>query len=291
MTASRSSRRLLQTSKSKDGFIATVDSTLKAGKYVVAEGVDTTKVLFKFNKQEYKVADFVKYIKNHEKSQPFMSAASYAYQLYDEFLKESAFAYEDAHLEEKYPDFRLLVQEYHDGILLFDLMDKQVWKKAELDTAGIKSFYEENKNDYMWGKRVKTIVITAYNQENLEKAEELLKQDISSDSIKAVVKNEGLKGMTIKSPYFQQGDNVDVDEMEWVEGTVKVIPSTVDKTTKLIKILEVREPEPKTYKEARGVITSAYQSKLEQDWLESLKEKYPVSVNDKMLEKVNKIYQ
>ena len=97
--------------------------------------------------------------------------------------------------------------------------------------------------------------------------------------------------MTIKSPYFQQGDNVDVDEMEWVEGTVKVIPSTVDKTTKLIKILEVREPEPKTYKEARGVITSAYQSKLEQDWLESLKEKYPVSVNDKMLEKVNKIYQ
>lgn len=277
--------------KVKDGFIATVDSTLKAGKYVVAEGVDTTKVLFKFNKQEYKVADFVKYIKNHEKSQPFMSAASYAYQLYDEFLKESAFAYEDAHLEEKYPDFRLLVQEYHDGILLFDLMDKQVWKKAELDTAGIKSFYEENKNDYMWGKRVKTIVITAYNQENLEKAEELLKQDISFDSIKAVVKNEGLKGMTIKSPYFQQGDNVDVDEMEWVEGTVKVIPSTVDKTTKLIKILEVREPEPKTYKEARGVITSAYQSKLEQDWLESLKEKYPVSVNDKMLEKVNKIYQ
>ena len=277
--------------KVKDGFIATVDSTLKEGKYVVAEGVDTTKVLFKFKKQEYRIADFVEYINAHQKAQPFMSAASYAYQLYDEFLKESAFAYEDAHLEEKYPDFRLLVQEYHDGILLFDLMDKQVWKKAELDTAGIKSFYEENKNDYMWGKRVKTIVITSYNEESVARAEELLKQDIGYDSIKAVVKNEGVKGLTIKSPYFQQGDNVDVDEMEWVAGTVKVIPSTVDKTTKIIKILEVREPEPKTYKEARGVITSAYQSKLEQDWLKVLNEKYPVSVNDKILEKVKKIYQ
>lgn len=277
--------------KVKDAFIATIDSTLKEGKYVVAEGVDQNKVLFKLEKQEFKIADFVEYIKKHESAQPFMSEGSYAYQLYDEFVKETVFAYEDAHLEVKYPDFKLLVQEYHDGILLFDLMDKEVWKKAEMDTAGIKAFYESNKGDYMWGKRVKTIIVKVNNDESLPRMEQLIREDLTSDSLKAIVKNEGLKGVTIKSPYFQKGDNVDIDETEWVAGTIRVIPSTVDKSTKIVKILEVREPEPKTYREARGVITSAYQTKLENDWLESLKAKYPVTVDEKVLEKIRKNYK
>lgn len=276
--------------KNKDGFIATIDSTLKEGRFVVAEGVDTNKPLFKLQKQSFTVADFIEYIQNHQKKQPFMSSASYAYQLYEEFVKESVFAYEDAHLEEKYPDFKLLVQEYHDGILLFDLMDKVVWKKAEIDTAGIRRFYEDNKSNYMWDKRVKTIVINVNLPENVARAEELIRQDISVDSIKSVVKAEGLKGLNIKSPYFQKGDNVDIDETDWVVGTVRVIPSTVDKTTKIIKIIDVREPEPKTYKEARGVIISAYQTKLENDWLKELNEKYPVTVDEKVLEKVKKCY-
>lgn len=277
--------------KVKDAFIATIDSTLQQGKYVVAEGVDTNKTLFKLQKQQYKVADFIEYIEKHQKEQPFMSAGSYAYQLYDEFVKESVFAYEDAHLEEKYPDFKLLVQEYHDGILLFDLMDKEVWKKAEIDTAGIRQYFESHRDDYMWGKRVKTLVITVNNEESLARMQEILKQDITADSIKALVKVEGLKGVAVKSPYFQLGDNVDIDETEWTVGTIRVVPSTVDKTTKIIKITEVREPEHKTYKESRGIITSAYQTKLEEDWLKELEAKYPVTVNGKILEKVRKSYK
>ena len=220
-----------------------------------------------------------------------MSPASYAYQLYDEFVKDAVFAYEDAHLEEKYPDFKLLVQEYHDGILLFDLMDKVVWKKAEIDTAGINAFYEANKDNYMWDKRVKTLVIVVNNEESLARMEEIVNQDISIDSIRAIVKAEGLKGVSVKSPFFQQGDNVDIDETEWVAGTIRVIPSTVDKSTKIIKILEVRDPEPKTYKEARGVIISAYQNQLEEDWIKELMGKYPVTINEKVLEKVRKSYK
>ena len=114
---------------------------------------------------------------------------------------------------------------------------------------------------------------------------------MSYDSIRAIVKAESLKGVTVKSPYFQKGDNVDIDETEWVAGTVRVVPSTVDNTTKIIKIIEVREPEPKTYREARGVIISAYQAKLEEEWLNELKAKYPVTVNEKILEKVEKCYE
>jgi peptidyl-prolyl cis-trans isomerase SurA len=237
------------------------------------------------------VADFIGYIKQHQTKQPFMSSASYAYKLYDEFLKDSAFAYEDAHLEEKYPDFKLLVQEYHDGILLFDLMDKEVWKKAERDTAGLQKYYDEHKDEYLWKERVNTIYVTVNQPESVERMEQLVKMDLSADSIRSIAKDEQIKGVTVKTRHFQKGDNVDIDETEWKAGVVRVIPSTVDNTTKIVKILEVREPEPKTLKEAKGVVISAYQTQLEEEWLNELKAKYPVTINEKVLEKVKKNYQ
>ena len=276
--------------KVKDAFIATIDSTLKEGNYVVAEGVDTSKVLFKFGKQKYTIADFIEYIQKNQRKQPFLSSASYAYMLYDEYLKDSAFAYEDAHLEEKYPDFKLLVQEYHDGILLFDLMDKEVWKKAEKDTVGLENYYNEHKDEYMWRERVKTIYVNVNNPDNVERVAELVKSDLSIDSIRSIMKAEEIKGVSVKMRFFQKGDNVDIDETEWQEGVVRVIPSTVDKTTKIVKILEVHEPEPKTLNEAKGIVISAYQTQLEEDWLNELKAKYPVTVNEKILEKVRKCY-
>jgi peptidyl-prolyl cis-trans isomerase SurA len=276
--------------KVKDAFIATIDSTLKEGNYVMAEGVDTSKVLFKFGKQKYTIADFVEFIRENQVKQPFMSAGSYAYKLYDEYLKRSAFAYEDAHLEEKYPDFKLLVQEYHDGILLFDLMDKEVWKKAEQDTVGLENYYNAHKDEYMWGERLKTVYATVNHPENVARVEELVKTDLSMDSIRAILKAEEIRGVSVKIRYWQHGDNVDIDETEWKAGELRVIPSTVDKTTKIVRVLEVRDPEPKTLNEAKGLVISAYQQQLEEDWLNELKAKYPVTVNEKTLEKVKKCY-
>ena len=276
--------------KVKDAFIATIDSTLKEGNYVMAEGVDTSKVLFKFGKQKYTVADFVEFIRENQVKQPFMSAGSYAYKLYDEYLKRSAFAYEDAHLEEKYPDFKLLVQEYHDGILLFDLMDKEVWKKAEQDTVGLENYYNAHKDEYMWGERLKTVYATVNHPENVARVEELVKTDLGMDSIRAILKAEEIRGVSVKIRYWQHGDNVDIDETEWKAGELRVIPSTVDKTTKIVRVLEVRDPEPKTLNEAKGLVISAYQQQLEEDWLNELKAKYPVTVNEKTLEKVKQCY-
>ena len=276
--------------KVKDAFIATIDSTLKEGNYVMAEGVDTSKVLFKFGKQKYTVADFVEFIRENQVKQPFMSAGSYAYKLYDEYLKRSAFAYEDAHLEEKYPDFKLLVQEYHDGILLFDLMEKEVWKKAEHDTVGLENYYNAHKDEYLWGERLKTVYATVNHPEDVARVEELVKTDLSMDSIRDILKAEEIRGVSVRIRYWQHGDNVDIDETEWKAGEFRVIPSTVDKTTKIVRVLEVREPEPKTLNEAKGLVISAYQQQLEEDWLNGLKAKYPVTINEKILEKVKNCY-
>ena len=95
----------------------------------------------------------------------------------------------------------------------------------------------------------------------------------------------------VRHGYYQHGDNQFVDQTEWKVGVSNEIPSTVDETTTLVFIRELRKPEPKTLKEARGLVTSDYQVELEENWVKTLKEKYPVKVDEKVLDKVRKLYQ
>ena len=273
----------------KDEYIATIDSTLAMGMYQPAEDLDVKKVIFKLGKETCTLGEFVDYILGHQRKRGFISSTAYAYELYESFLKEKVFAYEDAALEEKYPEFKTLVQEYHDGILLFSLMEEQVWNKAVEDTTGLKEFYERTKDNYMWNERVKAIVVTSNDKNNVEEIVTLLSGDVTIDSVRAYLKENNVQA-TARAPFCQKGDNVNVDAMEWKEGTLQIFESTVDNTTQIIKIAKVRPAEPKSFKEARGLVTSAYQNELETVWLQQLKEKYPVKVNTKLLEKIKNNY-
>ena len=278
-----------ENTKVKDEYIATIDSTLAMGMYQPAEDIDTEKVLFTLGKEPCKLEEFVYYIVGNQKRQGFLSSSAYAYELYESFVKEKVFAFEDANLENKYPEFKTLVQEYHDGILLFSLMEEQVWNKAVEDTLGLNEYYEKNKNLYMWNERVKAIVVTSNDRENVEELTAIVNSDISIDSLRTYLKTNNVKA-SARSSFYQKGDNVNIDAMEWKEGVLNTFESTVDNTTQIIKILEVRPAEPKTFKEAKGLVTSAYQTELETQWLKQLREKYPVSINQKILKKVKNNY-
>ncbi|HJH60929.1 MAG TPA: peptidylprolyl isomerase [Bacteroidetes bacterium] len=274
----------------KDNFINSIDSTLSLGVYKMSENVNKDEVLFSINQQKYTIGDFVDYIYKHQEPQPFISAASFAYQLYDAFVKEKVFEYEDAHLEDKYPEFNTLIQEYHDGILLFDLMEQQVWRKAIEDTVSLQNYFEQHKDEYMWGDRVKAMVVTLNRPDNLEKVKELVTEENDIDNLRKRIKEDSIRYVNARCNFYQKGDNINIDEMEWTVGNILVIPSTVDKSTEIIKILEVRAPEHKTLKEAKGLVTSAYQEELEKQWVEELKVKYPVNINNKLLKKIKKYY-
>lgn len=278
-----------ENTKVKDAFIATIDSTIIEGKYAVAEKVNVKQVLFSTKDKSWTVQDFVDYIYAKQKRQGFLTPAAYAYQLYDDYLQQEVFAYEDSKLEEKYPDFKALVQEYHDGILLFSLMENQVWNKAAEDTLGLQDYYERNKESYMWNDRVRAIVVTCQRKDNVEEIKNLVVEGIEVDSLRAYFR-ENKSQASARYTFYQKGDNVNVDATEWKEGVVELYPSKVDNSTQIVKIVEVRQPEPKTFKEARGVVTSGYQAELEAQWLEQLREKYSVIVDEKLLNKVKENY-
>ena len=279
-----------QNDKNLETFIASVDSTILRAAYEPAANVDMNAVLFSLDNNNTKVSDFVAYIKNNMSPQRYVTPATYAYQLYENFYKETAMNYADAHLEEKYPEFKALVKEYRDGILLFDLMDKEVWDKAVKDTLGLQEFHDRNASKYMWGNRVYATIISVTRPESLPMVNALLDSGIALDSLKSTIQRDSIPAVFVRKGYYQKGDNQYVDKTEWKVGVRNEIPSTVDQSTTIVCIRELRNPEPKTLKEARGLVTSDYQMKLEQEWVQTLKERYPVKINEKVLDKVRKMY-
>ena len=280
-----------QNDKNLEAFMATVDSTILHNEYKPAANVDMDATLFSIDGNSTKVSDFISYIKENMTTQRYVTPATYAYQLYENFSNETTMNYADAHLEDKYPEFKALVQEYKDGILLFDLMDREVWDKAVKDTVGLQEFHERNASKYMWDNRAYATVITVTRPESLPKVQALLDSGIELDSLKNVIRRDSIGYTFVRKGYYQRGDNQYVDQTEWKVGVRNEIPSTVDQSTTIVCIRELREPEPKTIKEARGLITSDYQVELEQKWVQALKERYPVKINEKVLDKVRKMYQ
>ena len=277
--------------KNIEEFMGTVDSTILNKAYKPSPKANMNATLFSINGEETKVSEFVSYIKENMTLQKYVTPATYAYQLYETFSNQKTMDYADAHLEEKYPEFAALVQEYRDGILLFDLMDREVWSKAVKDTVGLQAYHERHADKYMWDDRAKATVVTVTRHESLPKVKAIIDAGTPLDSLRSVIQRDTINYVYVRQGYYQRGDNQFVDQTEWKVGVSNEIPSTVDETTTLVFIRELRKPEPKTLKEARGLVTSDYQVELEENWVKTLKEKYPVKVDEKVLEKVRKLYQ
>ena len=277
--------------KNLNAFMETIDSTILTAKYVPAERVKMDASLFRIGESTITVKDFVDYIQAKATVQKYVTPSTYAYQLYDTYQNQTIMDYADAHLEEKYPDFKALVQEYNDGILLFDLMEKEVWKKAISDTAGLKDFYNRNIDKYMWGDRVKACVITVSFPENLPKVKSYIAEGVPFDSLQQYVNRDSLRYVNVHNGLYQRGDNRYVDQTEWKAGIMTEFTTTVDQATNIVNIIEVRQPEHKTLREAKGLVTADYQAELEEKWMNKLHSKYPVKINEKVLDKVRKLYQ
>ena len=133
----------------KNEFLKVIDSTAYQGKWEAKKADKLgNKELFNLGTKKFTQNDFAKYIETHQTARAKMDNNMFLQQSYKEFIDESVINFEDANLEAKYPDFKNLLKEYRDGILLFDLTDQKVWSKAVKDTAGLKAYYEKNKSNY-----------------------------------------------------------------------------------------------------------------------------------------------
>lgn len=261
-----------------------VTDSIFYGKWDPKPYLEMNKPLFKIGNMTFRQKDLVNYIASKQKKREKENLRVAVDKIYQDYVNESLMKWENAHLEKKYPEFKALVNEYRDGILLFDLTDQKVWSKAVKDTVGLKQFYEKNKNNYLWGTRVDATVYKVKDPAAASKVRNFLKTGLSDDAILKELNTDTAKVLTVESGKFSRKDNQFVDQVKWEPGISADIPD--GKGVAFVKVRAVLKPEPKQLNEARGLITADYQNYLEKEWIRELRAKYPVVVNQDVLAKI-----
>ena len=201
--------------------------------------------------------------------------------VYDNWVTDEITNLEDVKLEEKYPEFHYLMNEYHDGILLFNISQEKIWNYAVQDTAGLEAFYQKNKNKHLWNDRFKGHIITCKDSSVREEAENLFGAGLNADEVLAHINTNGEELITIETGAWEEAQNPVVDYYVW-NGKE---PENFDSATTFIRGDKIK-PEPKMLDEARGLFISDYQDYLEEQWIKELRRKYKVKVNKKLLKSI-----
>ncbi|MBC7450853.1 MAG: peptidylprolyl isomerase [Cytophagales bacterium] len=383
-----------ESSKGVDYAISKADSSLLIGNWSYLPSEKHQVTLFTISKQKYTAENFFAYVKEHQHAVKNSSPKSYMRNEYTEYVNTSLIAYEEDHLSDKYVDYRMLLKEYHDGILLFQLMEEKVWNKAVQDTAGLRKYYTENAPKYRWTERAHAYILSAsdkavldkvtsdFQQKNypvkeysfdkiafdknksvlnqaaksqLEKLILLLNKDshtsaaitlgrehhetiaisnLRKDSITAYVRIHGINlsrltfiesaasplrkteaqrqadryaeiqlftsskkyleniynqktalTLQVNENMYQKNDNEMLNKCAWQVGEC-----SFEKNNRFYHVIidRIEQPRNKTFEEARGMIISDYQTYLESQWIEELRKKYPVVVNDAELQQLVK---
>ena len=197
--------------------------------------------------------------------------------------------YADAHLEEKYPELKNLVQEYHDGILLFDVSLREVWDKAAKDTAGLEQFFKANKKKYTWDQpRYKGWLVQSKDKNSAKVAKAIIKS-AHPDSVKSYIDHRvNLDSVTYvkgQRGLWEQGKNKAVDKYGFKNKKAEFTPS---EEFPLVECIGKKLKAPEAWNDEKGKVTTDYQDYLEAEWIKSLRKKYEVVVDQEVWKKIKK---
>ena len=224
-----------------------------------------------------------------EADKAFIRKTRAEYNLPAEMSDAEVKAYADEHLEEKYPELRHLVQEYHDGILLFEVSLREVWDKAAKDTAGLEQFFKANKKKYTWAApKWKGYLIQAKNKSSLKAAKAIIKS-ADADSIQSYIARrvncDSVTYVKVQHGLWEQGKNGAVDKYGFKD---KKAAFTPNEELPIVECVGKKLKAPEAWNDEKGKVTTDYQDYLEAEWVKKLREKYEVKVNPEVWEKVKK---
>lgn len=265
-----------------------VDSTAIAGNWKPGKIASENEVLFTITGKDVRLKDFIDYI-SKQRRRLKMPVENYVDITFNKYLEEYLLGVEKESLPERFPEYRHILQEYHDGILLFDLMDQKVWTKAVEDSTGLEAFFAAHRDDYMWNERMKGVIVSADSTADLAKLVKKSSRIASGrwDQEKVNKKfcdNDTINCVTFEPFLLEEGRNKNVDALNGTPGTGNVYKE--NGRSNFVVLRKVVPPAKKELNETRGQVTSDYQDYLEKKWIEELRNKYDIKVNRSLLSKI-----
>lgn len=179
------------------------------------------------------------------------------------------------------PSYRNLVNEYRDGMLMFEIQDRNVWSKAKSDKEGLEAFFQAHKDNYRWdGPRFKSRIIFAESDSVLQEVDKYLANNlVAADSLATALRKQFGKAVKVERVLAAKGENAITDYLGF--GGEKPEPQS------RWAVYEAYQPklidQPEEAADVRGVVITDYQDFLLSQWLEELDSKYPAVVDKEVL--------
>jgi peptidyl-prolyl cis-trans isomerase SurA len=264
-------------------FATTIGEDFYSYKWTPVD-IKNDKMLFSIGgDRKFMLSDFANFCKKntktrlkYDKSKVILEAVN---ELYTEFTNEKAIEFEESNLEQKYPEFKALVKEYDEGILLFEATRLNVWDKANQDTVGLKKFFESKPNTF---KTEEKMSITDYviNTADIKLAQKVWTMITKKGAAKAIKKFNVKEKLIIAKTADQEKGAKEAAGLEWIPGSFTNLTKDVNNQNVFIfktadKLIPSRL---KSLDEARGYIVADYQDYLEKEWIKSLEQEFPVTI-------------
>lgn len=267
------------------------DSTLTNGSF---KGKDYKKYVGKLfemtGSPAFTQADFANYIETYTKGRIYGGKESALRSLFKNYVDKVLYDYQENKLIDENEEYKNLLTEYKDGILIFDLTEKNVWNKASQDTIGLKDFYEKNKGKYIWAKCIVADLYRSADEDAAKKVIKLLNSDkkLSQEEIAKEVNGDGPQNKVVyESGKFEQSKFP--SNLKFEAGKYLPYYRNDDGSFSIINVKEVyNQPTQKSLSEAKGYIISDYQEYLDKKWIQDMEAKYPVVINEKTLQSISK---
>lgn len=243
------------------------------------KGINDNTELFRFAKQSIKAGDWVKFaramrVSNNQLSNDYEAIMS-------QYVNVTAAEYYKSHLEDYNAAFKNQMQEFRDANLNFEVTQKMVWEKASADSIGLAKYYAANKSKYQWGPSATAIIVTGTDRQSADSALHQMQRDIriwrpivSSMETRLLADSNRFEQSQIPAPAGQ------TLQLQAGRFTPMVINPQDSSATFSYIVNVINQPGQRSFEEARGFVINDYQQVLEKEWMDSLKKKYPVKVND-----------
>ncbi len=270
--------------KNRDELAKVIDSTYLKSTWKADNAKKLgNKEIFNLANKSYTQMDYAKYLESQMTFRSPTDVVELMKSMYPNWVNEEVVKYEDSQLDKKYIEYKNLLREYRDGILLFDLTDQKVWSKAVRDSLGLNEYYNKNKNNYLWDERADVTTYKCLNEKIANEVRKQLKANKPEKEILEFINKSSQLNLSIENVTYLKGENKYVDA-NWKQGIAE--KNSINDSDKKIMVIVVNKISPKTPKtlgECRGLVTADYQNYLETEWISYLKNKYKVKVNEDVL--------
>lgn len=267
--------------KSLKHIYQSADSSFFTKDWAITKPKKLKKKALTIEDKKFTLADFNSYMTKKKRRANTDVAETFIKNTYSDWIDDELLAHEDSKLEMKHKPFRQLMQEYRDGILLFELTDELVWSKAIKDSTGLEQFYQNNKPNYTWPDRFSVKTYSTNSESISTEIMGLLSNQVDKDSILAIINDSSELNANYENGIFSVDEKAYLKNINNSKDEITVVES--EGKFYVIKLLQFIPSKEKELKEAKGIITSDFQGYLEQRWINELRSKYNYTVHKDVL--------